>query len=622
MASPPVLHVAGFKSCGFYRRVVQVVSSLTVLFPTRIRVQEHEFEDRASYRKFLIDDAFRDKFDSPSAKEHSSSPFCWFSSDTESENKESFLGGHDDALEWCRGFLNPSTPTTLGATTTSNSMLDDGHTANHGYDYDLVVIGGGSGGMAASKEAADLGAKVACLDFVKPSPAGTTWGLGGTCVNVGCIPKKLFHIGSMLKESIQEDGPSFGMNNLPLNGNGDEPQHPDIQHSWEELRENVINYIRSLNFKYRVRLREKNVTYLNKLGRFVDKHTLEVKDKKGKLSQITSSRFLIAVGGRPTPLACPGGELAISSDDVFSLEKNPGKTLCVGASYISLECAGFLAGLGIDTTVAVRSILLRGFDRECADKIDAYMVKHGVKFKRQVTPAKLEQIGEKIKVTFSDGTDEEFDTVLGAIGRTADTEQLGLDNVGVDINPKNKKILGKLEQSVSAPNIYAVGDVLEGSPELTPVAIQAGIALARRLFGGSKEPMDYINVCTTVFTPIEYSCVGYSEDDAIEKFGLDNIEVYHREFLPLEWSISHGRSENFAFAKVITEKEAPQKVLGIHYLGPQAGEVMQGYGAAIKCGLTFEKLSNTVGIHPTSSEELVTLSVTKASGEDAAAGGC
>jgi len=154
------------------------------------------------------------------------------------------------------------------------------------------------------------------------------------------------------------------------------------------------------------------------------------------------------------------------------------------------------------------------------------------------------------------------------------------------------------------------------------VAIQAGISLARRLFGGSKEPMDYVNVCTTVFTPIEYSCVGLSEDVAIEKFGEENIEVYHKEFLPLEWSISHGRSDSSGFAKVITEKIAPQRVLGIHYLGPQAGEVMQGYGAAMKCGLTFEKLKDTVGIHPTSAEEIVTLTVTKASGEDAAAGGC
>ena len=278
---------------------------------------------------------------------------------------------------------------------------------------------------------------------------------------MGCIPKKLFHIGSMLKASIHEDATAFGIKLGDPTTAKEGETAVDVPHSWEDLRENVINHIRSLNFKYRVKLREKNVTYLNKLGKFVGKNTLELTDKKGKVSTITSSRFLVAVGGRPTPIHCPGGELALSSDDIFSLEKNPGKTLCVGASYISLECAGFLAGLGIDTTVAVRSILLRGFDRECADKIGDYMVKHGVKFKREVTPSKMEKLDSgRIKVSFSDGTDDEFDTVLGAIGRTADTEKLGLENVGVKVNPKNGKIIGKFEQS-SCSNIYAVGDVLE-----------------------------------------------------------------------------------------------------------------------------------------------------------------
>ena len=164
--------------------------------------------------------------------------------------------------------------------------------------------------------------------------------------------------------------------------------------------------------------------------------------------------------------------------------------------------------------------------------------------------------------------------------------------------------------------------LLQDTPELTPVAIQAGLLLANRLFGKSNEAMDYINVCTTVFTPIEYSCVGLSEDDAIAKLGNDNIEVYHREFLPLEWSLSMGRSHHNAFAKIIVEKTPAQNVLGIHYVGPNAGEVMQGFGVAMKTGLTYKKLTQTVGIHPTSAEEIVTLSITKSSGEDAAAGGC
>lgn len=488
-------------------------------------------------------------------------------------------------------------------------MVPDGYASGHGFDYDLIVIGGGSGGLACSKSAAGLGAKVAVCDFVKPSPCGTKWGLGGTCVNVGCIPKKLMHQGALMNEMIKADAPAFGLGVAESNF-----------HSWETMRTNVQNHIRGLNFKYRVNLREKNVAYLNKLAKVIDKNTLELTDKKGNKSTVTTARIIVATGGRPTVLTCPGAELAITSDDIFAKETNPGKTLCVGASYISLECAGFLAGLGNDVTVAVRSILLRGFDRECADLIGAYMKDHGVTFKNEVLPAKLEKVGEKIKVTFTDGSEDEFDTVLVAIGRSGDTGTLGLENVGIERIPKNGKISCKNEQT-SVPNIYAIGDVMEGCPELTPVAIQAGQLLARRLFGNSNEAMDYTNICTTVFTPIEYGTVGYSEEEAIEKFSKCNVEVYHKKFTPLEWSLTESRNNHQGFTKVIIDKR-DNKVLGIHYLGPNAGEVTQGYGVAMKKGITFKDLEDTVGIHPTSAEEIVTLSVTKSSGESADAGGC
>jgi thioredoxin reductase (NADPH) len=283
-------------------------------------------------------------------------------------------------------------------------------------------------------------------------------------VNVGCIPKKLFHVGSLLRESIHHDAASFGINVGETHGN-DEIEVPEAKSSvkWGVIRENINNHIRGLNFKYRVRLREKNVTYLNKLAKFVDKNTIEATDKKGQTSSVTAARFLIAVGGRPAPLNCEGAELAVSSDDIFSLENNPGKTLCVGASYISLECAGFLHALGCDTTIAVRSILLRGFDRECSDRIGKFMEESGIKFLREVTPAKLTKLDDgKIHVTFSDGGEDTFDTVLAAIGRIADTDKLGLEKLGVKVNPKNRRILGKHEQT-DCPNVYAVGDVLDVS---------------------------------------------------------------------------------------------------------------------------------------------------------------
>jgi thioredoxin reductase (NADPH) len=504
-------------------------------------------------------------------------------------------------------------------------MIPDDHTPDHPYEYDLVIIGGGSGGLAASKEAASYGARVAVLDYVKPSPAGSSWGLGGTCVNVGCIPKKLMHYAATLNSNRKMDAPHYGVGvtssqleewmGMSQDVTGDE-------HSWELLRMNVQNHIRGLNFKYRVDLREKNVTYLNLLGKFVDRHTLETVDKKGNKGTVTASRFLIAVGGRPTPLSCEGGDLAISSDDIFSLDRDPGKVLCVGASYISLECAGFLRGIGKDVTVAVRSILLRGFDRECADKIGEYMKSEGIKFREEVVPKKLVKTeGGRIAVTFSNDETEEFDTVLAAIGRMGDTEKLGLENVGISVNPNNSKISAKLEQS-SVPNIYVIGDVMDGCPELTPVAIHAGRMLSRRLFGGLPTAfMDYRNVCTTVFTPIEYGTVGYSEDDAKAEYGEENLEVYHKYFIPLEWSLSHSRAEHQGFCKAIVEK-ATRKVLGLHYLGPNAGEVMQGFGTAMKLGCKFEDIIETVGIHPTTAEEFTTLSITKESGADAKASGC
>jgi thioredoxin reductase (NADPH) len=334
----------------------------------------------------------------------------------------------------------------------------DGVPADHQFDFDLVVIGGGSGGLACAQAASKLGARVACLDFVKPTIHGTTWGLGGTCVNVGCIPKKLMHNAAIIRE-LMHDGADFGWN------------VPQVAHNWQTLVTRVQEHIQSLNFGYRVQLREASVNYMNKLGRFVDAHHIECTDKKGKTNVISAARFVIAVGGRPTPLACPGAELAITSDDLFSLEKPPGKTCVVGAGYVALECAGFLKAFGFDVTVSVRSILLRGFDRECANKIHDHMQNLGIRFLLETLPASIERTADgRLKVTFTNGQEDTFDTVLAAIGRTADTAGLNLEAVGVMVNPTNLKLPANNEQT-NVSHIYAVGDVLDGRPELTPVAI-------------------------------------------------------------------------------------------------------------------------------------------------------
>ncbi|MEE6512301.1 hypothetical protein FKM82_019250, partial [Ascaphus truei] len=350
------------------------------------------------------------------------------------------------------------------------------------YDYDLIVIGGGSGGLAASKEAAKYDKKVLVLDFVSPSPQGTKWGLGGTCVNVGCIPKKLMHQAALLRQALK-DSSKYGWQ-----------VEPNVQHNWEIMTDSIQDYIGSLNWNYRVSLMENKVKYENGYGEFVEPHKIKSTNSRGKVKFFTAEKFLIATGERPRYLGIPGDkEYCITSDDLFSLPYSPGKTLVIGASYVALECAGFLAGLGLDVTVMVRSILLRGFDQQMANKIGDYMEQYGVKFLRHFLPTKIEQIEAgtpgKLKVTArsNDGTEmtEEYNTVLLAIGRDACTRKIGLDIAGVKINEKSGKIPVNDGEQTNVPYIYAIGDVLEDKLELTPVAIQAGRLLARRLYGHS-----------------------------------------------------------------------------------------------------------------------------------------
>ncbi|CAH2006881.1 unnamed protein product [Acanthoscelides obtectus] len=475
-------------------------------------------------------------------------------------------------------------------------------------EYDLVVIGGGSGGLAAAKEATALGAKVAVLDYVTPTPIGTKWGLGGTCVNVGCIPKKLMHQAALLGEAIH-DAKTYGWELEPEN----------IHHSWESLKDAVQGHIKSVNWVTRVELRDKKVEYINGQGKFVDPHTIHTQTKQGERT-LTAKYFLIAVGGRPRYPDIPGAvEYGITSDDIFSLPKPPGKTLIVGAGYIGLECAGFLRGLGYEATVLIRSIPLRGFDQQMANLIVAEMEDKGVKFEHRCIPKSVEKADDgRLKVVWQNEHSEEFsdifDTVLFAIGRRALTKELDIDKSGVKVAPDNEKIDAENEQT-NVPHIFAVGDVLYKKPELTPVAIHAGRLLARRLFGGSTIHMDYDNVATTVFTPLEYGVVGLSEETAIERFGEDNIEVYHAYYKPTEFFIPQ-KSIVHCYLKVVAMREGDQKVLGMHFIGPQAGEVIQGFSAAMNCNLTVKVLMSTVGIHPTIAEEFTRINITKRSGKD------
>uniref|UniRef100_A0A9J8BBC7 Thioredoxin reductase 2 n=1 Tax=Cyprinus carpio carpio TaxID=630221 RepID=A0A9J8BBC7_CYPCA len=418
-----------------------------------------------------------------------------------------------------------------------------------------------------SKEAAQLGQRVAVLDYVEPSLKGTKWGLGGTCVNVGCIPKKLMHQAALLGTAVK-DARKYGW------------QIPEsLSHDWSTMAEAVQNHVKSLNWGHRVQLQDKKVKYLNMKGSLVDTHTIRAVNGKGK------------------------------------------------EVYVALECAGFLTGIGLDTTVMVRSIALRGFDQQMSGLVTDYMEAYGTKFSWKCTPKSIEKLPSGLlRVTWMDlNTKEEhqdtFNSVLWAVGRASETKTLNLEKVGVEINKETGKIIVATDEATSVPNIFAIGDIAEGRPELTPTAIKAGKLLARRLVGHSTELMNYDNVATTVFTPLEYGCVGLSEEEAERRHGKDQIEVYHAFYKPLEFTVAE-RDATQCYIKVVCLREGDQRVLGMHFTGPNAGEVTQGFSLGFQCGLTYEHLRNTVGIHPTCAEELIKLNITKRSGLDATVTGC
>ncbi|KAL1130233.1 hypothetical protein AAG570_013171, partial [Ranatra chinensis] len=473
------------------------------------------------------------------------------------------------------------------------------------YDFDMMVIGGGSGGLAAAKEAAKFGKKVAICDFIVPTPKGTTWGLGGTCVNVGCIPKKLMHRAALIGETLNEAA-NFGWN-LENSAN----------HDWSSMVGSVQNYIKSLNWGYKKALRKQGITYFNSYASFDSNHKVMLRDGKTDGARtINSKNFILAMGCRPQYLDIPGAqEFCITSDDLFSLPHNPGRTLIVGASYIALECAGFLHGLGLKCSVMVRSILLRGFDRSIASKIGEHMEEIGIDFIRECVPTEIKLLKEGtpplllVKGIFANKTiyEGEFNTVILAIGREARIFNMGLQKVSVDVNPVNGKIITNEYDQTTNRTIFAIGDIVVGMPELTPVAIKAGILLAQRLYGKKTAILDRLCIPTTVFTPLEYGCVGLSEELAAEKY--ETISVFHRLFQPLENTLS-GLNKNKCYAKLVCHvQEEVHRVVGLHVLSPNAGEICQGFALAVKLGATKDDFDMLIGIHPTCAEVKLFLSI-------------
>ncbi len=425
--------------------------------------------------------------------------------------------------------------------------------------------------MRASRVAASYGARVAVAESDR---------FGGTCVNVGCIPKKLFAYAAHYREDFAV-ARSFGWTI-------GEPRF-----DWRTLLANKDREIARLNGVYENVLAKAGAKILRARATVLDAHTVEAGG-----ARYTARHILVATGGWPQIPQIPGRELAITSNDAFVLERLPRRALVVGAGYVALEFASIFNGLGVQTTLAYRGArLLRGFDAELGERISEEMRKKGVDIRLQTNPAKLES---GIRVTYEDGATQDVDLVLFATGRKPNTAGLGLERAGVQLGAGGAVAVNAYSCS-SVASIHAIGDVTDRL-NLTPVATAEGMALARTLFRGEPTPVDHVNVPTAVFSDPNIATVGLSEEAARARHG--QIDVYKTAFRALKLTL--GGHEERTFMKLVVDA-ASQRVVGAHMIGPDAGEIIQGVAIAVKLGATKAQFDATIGIHPTAAEEFVTM---------------
>ena len=441
------------------------------------------------------------------------------------------------------------------------------------FDYDLFVIGAGSGGVRASRIAAGLGAKVAIAEERY---------FGGTCVNVGCVPKKLFSYAAHFHDDFQDS-----------TGYGWESRAPDF--NWSTLVANKDIEINRLNGIYEKILKSNNVKIFESRARITGPNSISVDNQT-----VTAKYILLAVGGWPNVPLYTGHEHAITSNEIFYLEKLPKAIVVQGGGYIALEFASIFARLGVETTLVYRgNKLLRGFDEEIRDFITEEIGRH-VNLVLNEDIVSISKENNDLTVKLTSGIEITAGQVLAATGRAPMTSDLGLDTVNVELSPSGGIKVNE-EFQTTEPSIYAVGDVIERMA-LTPVALAEGQIVSRRLFGGPKKDLSYENIATAVFCHPNISTVGLSEEQAISK-GLD-IDVYTAKMKPLKHTLS-GRNE-YSFAKLIVSR-SDDRVIGMHLVAADAGEIVQGFAVAMNCGATKADFDNTIGIHPTLAEELVTM---------------
>ena len=452
------------------------------------------------------------------------------------------------------------------------------------YDFDLFVIGGGSGGVRCARIAAGHGARVAVAEE-------RYW--GGTCVNVGCVPKKLMVMASEYGHAA-EDSHGFGWDTRPG------------RHDWSALIANKDKEIARLNAIYLKMLDGAGCTVFETRATFIDAHTLQVGNER-----VTAKYIVIATGGHPIRPAFPGGELCIVSDDAFHLKSMPPHVTLIGGGYIAIEFAGIFAGLGAKVDLVMRQKLpLRGFDEDLRAAMAEALEAQGIRLYAGKTIASLERDGPALTLHLADGEMIETGLVFAAIGRVPNTKGLALEKAGVETDGFGG-VRANDEYRTSADNIFAIGDVLD-KLELTPVAIAEGHSLADRLFGPGPRRWDFNAVATAVFSHPPLATVGLTEAEAAARGPAD---IYLSRFTPMRHTLS-GRKRRTMMKLVVDQ--ASQRVVGAHMLGEDAPEIVQGLSIAINCGATKADFDRTVGIHPTAAEEFVTMRTrTRVAGETA-----
>lgn len=443
-------------------------------------------------------------------------------------------------------------------------------------DFDLLVIGAGSGGVRLARMSAQRGARVAVVESRY---------LGGTCVNVGCVPKKLFVYGAHVRDDL-EDAAGYGWQ-VPAG---------DIRFDWPTLVANKNSEIERLNGIYRQLLEGAGVTIIQGTATLKDPNTVAVGDRT-----LTADHITVATGSWPATPDIPGRELILSSNEMFYLPQLPREAVIWGGGYIAVEFAGILAGLGVDTTLVYRGdLFMRGFDDDVRRFLVGEMEKKGIRLRFNTTISEVSESGTGYSVRLSDGSVLDTGLVLAATGRRALTDGLGLDALGVEFTASGHV---KVDDGflTAVPSISALGDVI-GTPQLTPVALAQGMVLSRRLFGDGEGEMDYRNIPTAVFCQPNIGTVGLTEAEAKE--ANHKVVIYRSEFRPMKHTLS-GRDER-SLMKLVVDADT-DRVLGAHMVGPDAGEIVQGLGVALKCGATKADFDSTLGIHPTSAEEFVTM---------------